>query len=1578
MKKNRLIAWLLVVCMMMSMFSTGIKVTYADGDGSTPLGYVTFSVEKFTLGQGYHTEPKKVPFYAGENGAELFAGVLGEDNFKNKGSIESGFYLASIKDTDSSAVNIPQYILNEAGEIEPKKDPQWLGEFDYTPKSGWVYAVNNILPPYGLSDYTPQDGDVIRTQFSVYGYGADLGIWEGGYIQAANKDALTAIVAEINSDSNKHGLLDHPAVKTAYDEAYTVLSNLESAQSVVDNALANLNSALADAHEPADTELPVITVDGLKDQQEVSSKDLTFQARVTDNKDISIVPEVKLNGAVIPATEQGYSVTLNSGENTISVTAVDQAGNKAEAIFKIIFKAAALSPQQQLNKNLAYILKTVVNPTFGTGSGEWSILSLARANYPVPDGYYDTYYNNVVTKVKELMPKNGDKLDKSRSTEHSRLILGLTSIGKDIHDVDGYDISRALSDYDYLKKQGNNGPIFALIAFNSHNYEIPNAEKEVVQTTKEELIKYILDKETKKGTPDAGGWALGSGAADPDMTAMALQSLAPYYNKPDYVNVTAAVDRAVDWLSRAQNKEGSYTSWGSTSSESLSQVVVALSELGINPRTDERFIKNGKSALDALLSFALPDGGFMHVKPANTGNGNAAPGRVDGMATDQGTYALVAYDRLVNGQTRLFDMNDVKIQTPDNPSGNEIPLPAGDKPQVHVPQDDRDYMIPVTAGDSHKEITIDIPAASNSKIKVNLPSNSALPNIEAVKGDVSVVIPKGTQIVSKNGSGLELISSLSLTDTTLQEKVKSVIPQGQKLDSVFKAFTLGGDKRVEFSQFVTLTFAGMKGKEAVYIQDGIPHSILKFVGDSEGLASGKAEYAYESGNDLVVRTKHFTDYIAYASSPAETPGGGNGTGPQPTKHANLSVDKLTINKGYVITDTRVDLQAGDTAWSVLKRMLDAGGIKYEYTWNEKFGSVYVQSIADDGEFDHGSGSGWMYNVNGTYPGYGASKYVLQDGDRLEWRYTTNLGADLGQNPGNGSNPGGQPPSSGGGGTGGGGAGSAGNPGGGTAVDNTNKTPATDGSKNPSTNTNNGSGDGKNPAAPDLTKVYSDTTAISSWAYEAVGKGTQYGFIQGSGGKFNPSSAITRAEFTKLLVSVLELDISGTSGSAFTDVTSKDWYAPYVNAAYKRGLITGYNHKFSPNDKINREQMAATITRALALKNAGQSVEIKDIGKVSSWARSDVQTVVRLGFMVGSGGQFKPQDQVTREMAAVVAVRAYDYKKKGTTGTTDTDQTPTDGNQTGQTAIKEVGKTIQATAAFMQKAISDPAVSSVGGEWTVFSLARSGIQVPDAYYAKYYANLEQTLKDKSGKLHNVKYTEYDRVILALTAMGRSIDNVAGYNLREPLADYDTLIKQGINGPVFALIALDSRDYEIPQVKGIKTQTTREMLIDFILNREINGGGWALGTNPAVPDPDVTAMVIQGLTPYYSANSKVKAAVDRGISWLSKAQKGDGSYASGGSTNVESIAQVIVALTGMGIDPHKDSRFVKNGHSPVEALLGFSAADGGFYHVKAGGIDNGGAKPGEVDLMATDQALYGLVAYDRFVRGLPRLYDMSDVK
>ena len=285
-------------------------------------------------------------------------------------------------------------------------------------------------------------------------------------------------------------------------------------------------------------------------------------------------------------------------------------------------------------------------------------------------------------------------------------------------------------------------------------------------------------------------------------------------------------------------------------------------------------------------------------------------------------------------------------------------------------------------------------------------------------------------------------------------------------------------------------------------------------------------------------------------------------------------------------------------------------------------------------------------------------------------------------------------------------------------------------------------------------------------------------------------------------------------------------------------------------------------------------------------------------------------------------------------------------------------TIYQTTGDFMATLGTPTVNSTGGEWMVIGLARSGRTVP----AGYYDNVVKYVKanaDANERLHPTKVTDNARVILALTAIGKDVTNVGGHNLLKGLDSMDYVQAQDINGPIFTLIALDSHNY--PTMGDV----TREKLIQVILDAQLNDGGWNLSAENA--DPDMTAMAIQALAPYYKTNETVKAAVDKALEALSALQRSDGGFDSWGTVNSESCAQVIVALTALGIDPTADSRFVKNGHTVLDALAGFYVTGGGFRHT-AGGERND---------MATEQGYYALAAYYRFANTQTRLYDMSDV-
>ena len=300
---------------------------------------------------------------------------------------------------------------------------------------------------------------------------------------------------------------------------------------------------------------------------------------------------------------------------------------------------------------------------------------------------------------------------------------------------------------------------------------------------------------------------------------------------------------------------------------------------------------------------------------------------------------------------------------------------------------------------------------------------------------------------------------------------------------------------------------------------------------------------------------------------------------------------------------------------------------------------------------------------------------------------------------------------------------------------------------------------------------------------------------------------------------------------------------------------------------------------------------------------------------------------------------------------------------------ELSTALDETAKYVHSVVKSPQVGSVGGEWAIIGLARGDYEVPQEYYDNYYATVVKYVEACNGVLHGKKYTEYSRVILALTAIGRDPSNVGGYNLLTALGDFENTIWQGINGPIWALIALDSGDYAIPNNSAAKKQATRDLYIEEILSRQLADGGFSLtgkGGSTTKADPDITGMALQALAKYQD-RANVKAATDKAVSCLSAMQADNGGFSSGGVSNVESVAQVIVGLCELGIDI-EDARFIKFENTLLDNLLSYYMKGGGFKHTGNGSGNN---------QMSAEQGLYACVAVDRAAKSKISLYRMSDV-
>ncbi|WP_055106265.1 DUF4430 domain-containing protein [Paenibacillus ihumii] len=343
----------------------------------------------------------------------------------------------------------------------------------------------------------------------------------------------------------------------------------------------------------------------------------------------------------------------------------------------------------------------------------------------------------------------------------------------------------------------------------------------------------------------------------------------------------------------------------------------------------------------------------------------------------------------------------------------------------------QEEIIPVPDSETHFEYGSYGDPLTEDKVILQF-TKLQLPQVTTVTDSTYFDIEPNTEVTSTGWNKLiQLPSKLSITDAALIGNINAALSSSnQELAGIAIRVKVGGDEQIDFTRHVTLKLTGQGSRHAGWIgSDGSFHPIPKY-GDSSSREDTVYAYADDRG-DLVIRTTHFTEFIAYdlktkdnpgqgggpgngGSSPGDdsgngsspggggtpggspgdggNPGGGGVTNPPVSRTVTLSVEKRTIGEGDIISPVSVTLQDGDTAFTVLRRAAQARGVSVDYTGSDA--TLYVKGIAGLSEFDKGPESGWMYSVNGVFPNYSAGLYTLKNGDVLRWRYTTNLGKDL--------------------------------------------------------------------------------------------------------------------------------------------------------------------------------------------------------------------------------------------------------------------------------------------------------------------------------------------------------------------------------------------------------------------------------------------------------------------------------------------------------------------------------------------------------------------------------------------------------
>ncbi|MCL2618655.1 MAG: S-layer homology domain-containing protein [Defluviitaleaceae bacterium] len=632
------------------------------------------------------------------------------------------------------------------------------------------------------------------------------------------------------------------------------------------------------------------------------------------------------------------------------------------------------------HRTLDRLVSAVPAPAVAQVGGEWAVLALARAGFGVPAGYFEGYLGRVGAYLAAL-PEHTDpnhtapgwvlnpetgrrevRLAHHQSTENARLVLALSALGRDAssftHDGATYDLVAqmgnrldATSSQMWGAGQGPNGPLWNLAALFSRGWNTPYHVTDRIwvggttaanPVTTGERIEWLLNAERA-----TGGWSL-SGAGDPAITGMALQALAPHRSRAD---VGAAVDRSLIWLASEQTPSGGWESGGVYDVQSVAQVIVALTALGIDPQTDARFATPGGNPLTSLLSFQdEATGGFRHA------------GFLDQMATEQAALALVAYYRFSNAMPHLLNMGDAFGSAPPPPPADLTLAPSA-----------------VSISDTNLRATVNVGGTAAGAITTSV--TPALPHGVglSVSGDTiiftgarpaaghSAIIGAYTVTVTRQGISRPLSLSVSLTPEvattpaptpTISLSSSAVSINDTSLSASVSAGgtavgTIGTSVSPALPQGVTLTTSG----GTVNITGRRPAA-----GQSPISSTHTVTVTRQGVSTTFTLNVHLTPSGRRVHLSVTNPGGSAG-------HA------ASFFAGYIY------LHDNETAYSILRRS-EAG-----LTIVSRGGGAYVASINGLSEFDDGPLSGWRYSINGTFPDVSASLYNLRDGYRVAWVFT---------------------------------------------------------------------------------------------------------------------------------------------------------------------------------------------------------------------------------------------------------------------------------------------------------------------------------------------------------------------------------------------------------------------------------------------------------------------------------------------------------------------------------------------------------------------------------------------------------------
>lgn len=442
-----------------------------------------------------------------------------------------------------------------------------------------------------------------------------------------------------------------------------------------------------------------------------------------------------------------------------------------------------------------------------------------------------------------------------------------------------------------------------------------------------------------------GGWAIMGDRGDIDVTAMTINSLAPYYGSNG--DVAAAVDRGLDFLSAKQLNNGGYTSFGTENPESTAQVLMAVSALGIDCQQDGRFVKDGNTLIDGIASFQLADGSFSHT-PGGASN--------DG-ATMQSLYSLVAYRRMIEGGGPMFIMDradpaENSIQEQIQPeeeqqSGHSEAAPQGEAPAS-------------TQASGHRAAAVSTTVSTAVTAAGSTSSSSA-----------------SRSTASSSALTTAMVSAESTAHSTAVHPVTAAAaPAAGSISGGYKPIAIAAVWGIALLTGIVLYAAGKRNRKnllAVAAAAAVCTVIVLFT-------DIQTKEQYYSGSSTADENAYGTVTLSIRCDTI----------------VGKTDSEYVPADGVILDSAEFSISEGDTVFDVLTDAAKTYGIQVENSGGagNAHGNVYISGINYLYELEYGDLSGWIYHVNGVSPSVNCGEYVLNDGDVIDWLYTCELGYDL--------------------------------------------------------------------------------------------------------------------------------------------------------------------------------------------------------------------------------------------------------------------------------------------------------------------------------------------------------------------------------------------------------------------------------------------------------------------------------------------------------------------------------------------------------------------------------------------------------